>query len=59
MKRATELKNLLLANRFRAHNLQAESSRLEQIDYWLDELSDRLGMTKEEATDWVFEEASE
>ena len=54
MKRAQKLKNLLLSNSYQAPNLQAESSRLEQIEIWLQELEQLLKVSRTEAVDWVF-----
>jgi len=57
--RIEKLKGLLLVNRHHAYNLQAESNRLEQIDYWLEELQNLLGETnREKVIDFVFQETA-
>lgn len=53
-KRTQKLKNLLVSNSYQAPNLQAESSRLEQIEFWLQELEQLLKANRQETIDWVF-----
>jgi hypothetical protein len=53
--RQQQLKKLLLKNIYRAPNLQAEITRLEQIEWWLQELETLLGLNRQQTVDWVFE----